>query len=85
MFDQIRELAGDGRTVILITHRVASVRHADLVHVLDRGRLVESGTPAELLDLPHGHFRGRYGIQAAHPVRPDRRPGGEREPAAGGG
>ncbi|MFD9440584.1 ABC transporter ATP-binding protein [Streptomyces sp. NPDC060006] len=65
VFDQIRELAEGGQTVILITHRMASVRHADLVHVLHRGRLVESGTPGELLDLPEGHFRGLYEIQAA--------------------
>jgi ATP-binding cassette subfamily B protein len=65
VFDQIRERAEGGQTVILITHRMASVRHADLVHVLDRGRLVESGTPDELLDLHEGHFRGLYEIQAA--------------------
>ncbi|MFE4050617.1 ABC transporter ATP-binding protein [Streptomyces sp. YIM B13518] len=65
VFDQIRELAAGGQTVILITHRMASVRHADLVHVLDQGRLVESGTPGELLGRPQGYFRGLYEIQAA--------------------
>ncbi|RBM16150.1 ABC transporter [Streptomyces sp. PT12] len=65
VFDQIRELAEGGQTVILITHRMASVRHADLVHVLHRGRLVESGSPRELLELPEGHFRELYEIQAA--------------------
>lgn len=65
VFDRIRGLAEGGQTVILITHRMASVRHADLVHVLQRGRLVESGTPGELLELPGGHFRELYGIQAA--------------------
>jgi ATP-binding cassette subfamily B protein len=65
VFDQIRDLAAAGQTVVLITHRMASVRHADLVHVLHHGRLVESGTPKELLDLPGGHFRELYAIQAA--------------------
>ncbi|MGP4112780.1 ABC transporter ATP-binding protein [Streptomyces sp. 4N509B] len=65
VFDQIRALAAGGQTVILITHRMASVRHADLVHVLRQGRLIESGGPAELLARPGGHFRELYGIQAA--------------------
>nr|WP_049564924.1 ATP-binding cassette domain-containing protein [Streptomyces sp. SBT349] len=69
VFDQIRALADTGQTVILITHRMASVRHADLVHVLHQGRLVESGTPRELLELPDGHFRELYGIQAAQFAR----------------
>ncbi|MGK5531871.1 ABC transporter ATP-binding protein [Streptomyces sp. URMC 129] len=65
VFDQIRELAARGQTIILITHRMASVRHADLIHVLHQGRLVESGSPAELLARPGGHFRELYAIQAA--------------------
>ncbi|MFJ7085939.1 ABC transporter ATP-binding protein [Streptomyces griseus] len=65
VFDQIRELAEGGQTVVLITHRMASVRYADLVHVLHRGRLVETGSPDELLERPEGHFRDLYDIQAA--------------------
>ncbi len=38
-----------GRTSIVIAHRLATVRRADLVLVLERGRLVEAGPPAELL------------------------------------
>jgi ATP-binding cassette, subfamily B, bacterial len=38
-----------GRTTIAVTHRLASVVHADHVFVLDRGRLVQQGTHAELL------------------------------------
>ncbi|MFF3486141.1 ABC transporter ATP-binding protein [Streptomyces sp. NPDC002701] len=63
VFEKIRSLAGTGQTVILITHRLASVRHADLVHVLDQGRLVESGTPDELLSSG-GVFAELYGLQA---------------------
>nr|WP_214660941.1 ABC transporter ATP-binding protein [Streptomyces polyasparticus] len=63
VFDRIRSLAGSGQTVILITHRLASVRHADLVHVLQGGRLVESGTPRELLDSG-GVYAELYGLQA---------------------
>jgi ATP-binding cassette subfamily B protein len=63
VFEKIRALAGTGQTVILITHRLASVRHADLVHVLDQGRLVESGTPDELL-AGGGVYAELYSLQA---------------------
>nr|WP_229821149.1 ABC transporter ATP-binding protein [Streptomyces ruber] len=84
VFERIRALAGTGQTVILITHRLASVRHADLVHVLDRGRLVESGTPEELL-AKGGVYAELYALQAEQftakvPARP-REPAGARGPA----
>ena len=63
VFEKIRALAGSGQTVVLITHRLASVRHADLVHVLDQGRLVESGTPDDLL-ARGGVYAELYALQA---------------------
>lgn len=46
---QIMKLASD-RTVILISHRLANVKNADAIYVLDKGNVVESGTHKELLD-----------------------------------
>jgi ATP-binding cassette subfamily B protein len=45
-----RQLAA-GRTAVLITHRFPIARLADVIHVMDRGRIVESGSHEELLRL----------------------------------
>lgn len=45
----IRELAGNGRTVIMVTHRMANAVDADQVAVFENGRTVETGTHAELM------------------------------------
>lgn len=41
--------AGEGRTVIVVSHRIAAVAACDLILVLEEGRIVERGTHAELL------------------------------------
>jgi len=45
----LRRLA-DNRTVILITHRLTTAMHADRIHIIDEGRVVESGSHRELLE-----------------------------------
>jgi ATP-binding cassette subfamily B protein len=46
-----------GRTSFVVAHRLSTIRHADLVLVLDQGRVIERGTHAEL--LAHG---GHYAV-----------------------
>ncbi len=53
----------EGRTAILISHRVGFARLADRILVLDKGRLVESGTHDELMALD-GIYAGFYKEQA---------------------
>jgi ATP-binding cassette subfamily B protein/ATP-binding cassette subfamily C protein len=70
LFEMIRGHA-DGRTVLLITHRLASVRHADRIYVLDRGRVVEVGDHDALI-ASGGLYADLYTLQAsayASPVK----------------
>ncbi len=48
IFSRLEEIAG-GRTCILISHRLANVRDADMIVVLDRGQITERGTHEELI------------------------------------
>lgn len=48
---QALERAGEGRTLVLVTHRVAAARRADQIVVLESGRVVERGTHDELVAL----------------------------------
>ncbi|SFK84034.1 ATP-binding cassette, subfamily B/ATP-binding cassette, subfamily C [Streptosporangium canum] len=62
LFERIRRHA-DGRTVLLITHRLASVRYADRIYVLDHGRVTEEGTHDQLIAVD-GLYADLYSLQA---------------------
>ncbi|TCB97202.1 ATP-binding cassette domain-containing protein [Micromonospora zingiberis] len=63
LFQGIRDRQGHAIT-ILITHRLANVRHADRIYVLHHGRLVEAGTHDELM-TSGGRYADLFTLQAA--------------------
>ena len=60
---RLHEMA-HGRTVVVITHRLTTAMHADKIHIMDEGRIVESGSHRELLEA-NGSYRraweGQFG------------------------
>jgi ATP-binding cassette subfamily B protein len=68
--ETIREVASSHVITILIAHRLSTVLHADTIHVLERGHIVESGRHADLLER-----KGLYYAMWRQQV-------GERRPAA---
>ncbi|WP_159882134.1 ABC transporter ATP-binding protein [Paenibacillus puerhi] len=51
-----------GRTTILIAHRISALKHADVIIVMDEGRIVQRGTHAQLIAQP-GIYAMLYAIQ----------------------
>ncbi|MBZ9935232.1 type I secretion system permease/ATPase [Mesorhizobium sp. BR1-1-16] len=53
-----------GRTVLIVAHRLAAVRHCDRIIGIDDGRIIEQGSHAELLALPGGLYARLWAMQA---------------------
>jgi ATP-binding cassette, subfamily B, bacterial len=70
LFSSVRGHAAE-RSVLIITHRLASVREADRIYVLSHGRVIEQGSHAELMARA-GQYADLYTLQASQydPVPP---------------
>ena len=53
----------EGRTSIIIAHRLTTVKKADKIIVLDKGNIVEIGTHNQLLQIENGYYRNLYEVQ----------------------
>ena len=63
LFERFAASALGGAMTVLVSHRFSTVRMADLIVVLDRGRVVEIGSHEQLL-ADQGLYAELYGIQA---------------------
>lgn len=63
MIQTATEKITKNRTSIVIAHRLATIKKADKIIVMDAGRIVEEGTHQELLKLEDGFYRNLYEVQ----------------------
>lgn len=59
------EIITKDRTSIIIAHRLATIVNADLIVVMDQGRIIETGTHQQLLSKENGAYRNLYNSQYA--------------------
>ena len=52
----------EGRTTFIVAHRLSTIKNADVILVMDKGRILEQGTHRELL-AKHGHYYNLYHSQ----------------------
>lgn len=62
IFNRVEKLSRD-KTVIIISHRFSTVRNADKIYVIDKGKIVESGTHQSLMKLG-GQYATLFNLQA---------------------
>jgi ATP-binding cassette subfamily B multidrug efflux pump len=63
LIQQATEKITNNRTSIIIAHRLATVKKADNIIVLDSGQIVEQGTHKQLLKKKDGYYRNLYEVQ----------------------
>lgn len=63
MIQNATEKITKGRTSIVIAHRLATIKRADKILVMDAGKIVETGTHKELLKKEDGYYKNLYEVQ----------------------
>ena len=63
MIQYATETITKNRTSIVIAHRLATIKQADKIIVMDKGLLVEEGTHSELLKKENGYYKNLYDKQ----------------------
>jgi ABC-type bacteriocin/lantibiotic exporter with double-glycine peptidase domain len=71
VMDAVHDLRG-GTTIVAVAHRLSAVRNADVIHVIDGGRRVQTGTWAEVTE-PGTVFAALWAMQT------EERPGSRRD------
>lgn len=59
ILQNLNDLA-ERKTCVIISHRASSVKHADHILVLDKGKIIEEGSPEELMTIENGYYRELY-------------------------
>jgi ABC-type multidrug transport system fused ATPase/permease subunit len=53
----------EGRTSIIVAHRLSTIRNVDKIYVLDDGKIVEEGSHEELNSMPTGVYQNLVKLQ----------------------
>ncbi|MEN9486002.1 MAG: hypothetical protein RJB37_3882, partial [Pseudomonadota bacterium] len=80
--DNMRRIA-QGRTVLIIAHRLSAVREANRIVVMERGQIVELGSHQELLRVPRGIYAHLYALQQGGQAPPPTLPPATSAPVGG--
>lgn len=65
LIQQATEILTKDRTSIVIAHRLATIVNADVIIVMDKGKIVEKGSHQELLTIENGYYKNLYDSQYA--------------------
>ncbi len=60
--DSLKELT-EGRTTLVVAHRLSTIKNASIIYVVEEGKIVEKGSHEELLNIKNGKFKTLYEAQ----------------------